>query len=84
MLRQRLVELAGNLTQLGQPRPRDRREVVVLVVKAHVVGEEVERAVVGECLWRGWSVRHRAPWRRRGLFENVLYFESGVSVGEEA
>ena len=43
---ERLVELGRDLAQPVQPRVRDLREVVVLVVEAHVVGERVERAVV--------------------------------------
>src|SRR5690606_12513821 len=42
----RLIELAGNLGQLVQTRPRNGREIVVLVVQANVAGEEVERSVV--------------------------------------
>jgi hypothetical protein len=44
------VELAGNVAQLVQPGPGDGGEVVVLVVQADVVSEEVEGSVVGEGL----------------------------------
>lgn len=41
-----VVELAGDAAQLGQAGPGDGGEVVVLVVQADVVGEEVEGPVV--------------------------------------
>jgi hypothetical protein len=52
MARQIAVKLIRNLVQLPQPGPRHSREVVVLVVQADVVREQVQRAVVRECLWR--------------------------------
>eukprot|EP00754_Rhynchopus_humris_P014920 Rhum_TRINITY_DN14420_c26_g1::Rhum_TRINITY_DN14420_c26_g1_i1::g.89568::m.89568 len=45
-LRQVVVELRRNLAHLGQTRPRDVREVMVLVVVAHVEGQVVQGAVV--------------------------------------
>jgi hypothetical protein len=47
VLRQRVVKLARKLPQRRQPSPGDGGEIVVLVVVADVVGEDVERAVVG-------------------------------------
>ena len=52
--RQVLVELAGRIVQRVQPRPRHGGEVVVLVVEADVVGQDVQGAVVGVGLvWLG-------------------------------
>lgn len=50
MARQGLVELSRDAVQLVQTRPWDGGEIVVLVVQADVVGEEIERAVVRVCL----------------------------------
>lgn len=47
---QRLVEVGRDVVQLVQARPRDGGEVMVLVVQADVIREDVERAVVGVCL----------------------------------
>lgn len=46
MARQVIVELWGQLSYLGQPTPRNIREVMVFVVIAHVKGDVVEWAVV--------------------------------------
>lgn len=40
------IEFASDAVQLVQSCPGDSGEVVVLVMQAHVVGEEVEGAVV--------------------------------------
>lgn len=53
MARQRGVELIGGGAQRGQTRPGHGREVVVLVVVADVVGQDVERAVVAVGLGDG-------------------------------
>lgn len=42
-----LVEFASDAVELVQSCPGDSGEVVVFVMQAHVVGEEVEGAVVG-------------------------------------
>mmetsp|Transcript_8718 Transcript_8718/g.21037 ORF Transcript_8718/g.21037 Transcript_8718/m.21037 type:complete len:242 (-) Transcript_8718:369-1094(-) len=42
-----VVVLGRDLVELVQPRPRDPREVVVLVVVPDAVGDQVQRAVVG-------------------------------------
>jgi hypothetical protein len=53
MARQIAVKLIRNLVQLPQPSPRHGREVVVLVVQADVVREQVQHAIVRESLrWR--------------------------------
>lgn len=76
MTRQRLVELARDAVQLGQLRPRDGGEIVVLVVQADVVGEDVEGSVVGVCLWRRQGVERV----RRGGCRFLRLF--GLEVGE--
>lgn len=75
--RQIAVELIRDLVQFPQPRPRDGGEVVVLVVQAHVVGQHVQNAVVGECLWRRRQLGLLALLigflqRTRMLCENVM------------
>jgi hypothetical protein len=44
--RQVAVELIRDLVQLPQPGPGNSREVVVFVVQTHVVGQDVQNAVV--------------------------------------
>lgn len=56
MAGQRLVELARDPVEDRQSGPRDGWEVMVLVVQADIVGEDVEGAVVGVCLWRGEGI----------------------------
>lgn len=46
MCRQGIIKLLGNLVQLGQSSPGDRREVVVLIVQTDIVSEKVQDAVV--------------------------------------
>ena len=46
MVRKRFVVLGGDATHLGEPGAGYVGEVVVLVVVAHVEGEQVESAVV--------------------------------------
>jgi hypothetical protein len=52
MARQIAVEFIRNLVQLPQPGPRHGRKIMVLVVQAHVVREQVQHAVVRESLRR--------------------------------
>lgn len=70
--RQITIELIRDLVKLPQPGPRDRREVVVLVVQTDVIGEEVERSVVRVGLGK-WDlvggVRRVLFW----LLENVVF-----------
>jgi len=54
---QRLVELACDPVEDGQPGPRDGWEVVVLVVQADVVGEDVEGSIVRVCLGRREGIK---------------------------
>jgi len=49
MLWEGLVEFAGDFSQLRKACPWDCREIVVLIVQADIVGEEVEGSVVGKC-----------------------------------
>lgn len=87
MVGQVLVELAGDLAKGGEPGPRDGGEVVVLVVEADVVGEEVEGPVVGEGLWDGDAVGGVLLLGGDGLVDVVLCDEvagEGVEgAGEE-
>lgn len=87
MAGKRLVELGRDVVELEKARPRDGWEVVVLVVQAHVVREEVQGAVVGVCL--RW---HEGGQRRRrivvllgmGLLALLLYgFRAAIGFGEE-
>lgn len=55
MCRQGLVEFRGDIAELVETGPWDGREVVVLIVEAHVVGEEVQCAVVAVRLRGGDS-----------------------------
>lgn len=45
-----LVEFLGDFVDLPESGPRNSREVVVLIVQPNVVGQEIERSVVGEGL----------------------------------
>lgn len=87
VLRQPLVELGRDLVQLGQPRPGDRREIVVFVVQSHIVRDPVERAVVAERLRDGDLVVRVAGFGRDLLVDVVLGDEvacRGVqAAGEE-
>jgi len=55
--RQVVVELVRDAIERGQAGPRNRREVVVLVVQADIIREEVECAVVRVRLGQGDFVR---------------------------
>ena len=69
--RQITIELIRDLVKLPQPGPRDRREVVVLVVQTHVVGQDVQNTVVRERLW----------WRRQlGLLALLVRLLQGARV----
>ena len=45
-----IVEFGREGTESGEPRPRDRREIVVLVMIPHIVREDVQRAVIAVSL----------------------------------
>ena len=47
MLRQRIIVLRGQRTHFGQVEARHPGEVVVLVVVADIVRQEIERTIVG-------------------------------------
>lgn len=47
MLREIAVELVGDGVELPQSRPWNSGQIVVLVVETDVVGQDVQRAVVG-------------------------------------
>jgi len=53
MARQIVVKLVGNLVQLVQSSPRNGREIMVFVVQADIVSEQIERSVVRERLGDG-------------------------------
>lgn len=89
---QRLVELARDGVQLVQSGPGDCGKIVVLVVQAHVVGEDIQWAVVGVCLRRGEGVQ----WMWSGCFGSgfglqlregfgpaVLHVREEVVLGDE-
>jgi hypothetical protein len=68
---ERLIELMGDLAELPETRPRDGGEVVVFVVQTHVVGEEVEDAVVGVS-FRGGDGRGRGLRGCIMVLKNIL------------
>lgn len=57
VVRQWLIVFLGNLVERWKPRPRNGREIVVFVVQAHVISQQVEWPVVRECLWDGSELR---------------------------
>lgn len=72
--------------QLMQPRPRDRREIMVLVVQAHIVRQHIQRAVVRVRFRRGEGPeRVRRVDGRRGLLLELgeRLGAAGFHVGEE-
>lgn len=77
---QLVVEFVRDAVQLGEPGPRDRREVVVLVVQADVVGEEVENAVVRVRLRDGDLVR-RVRGVLLGLLEDIVLGDEVAGAG---
>lgn len=84
---QLVIELAGDAVDLVQAGPGDGGKVVVLVVQADVVGDPVERAVVGKGLGDGDPVGRVTLGRGDGLVDVVLGDEvagDGVqAAGEE-
>mmetsp|Transcript_19415 Transcript_19415/g.61768 ORF Transcript_19415/g.61768 Transcript_19415/m.61768 type:complete len:385 (+) Transcript_19415:1815-2969(+) len=67
VVRQRVVELVGNLAQLGQARASHVGEVVVLVVIADVEGDPVKRTIVRVRLLAGHEgvvLRHEVARHR--------------------
>lgn len=86
MTRQRLIKLPRNLMQLMQPRPGDRREIMVLVVQAHVVGQHIQWAVVRIRFRRGEGAKRvRGVDGRSGLLLELGegLGAAGFDVGEE-
>lgn len=66
------VELAGDVVELVEAGPGDGREVMVLVVQADVVGQEVEGPVVRIRLGDGDAVRGVGLRGRYGRIDVVL------------
>lgn len=58
--RERLIELFRDAVKLMKPRPRDGREIVVLVVQADIVCQDVQGPIVGVCLW--WRKGVQRVW----------------------
>ena len=91
MPRQRVVKLGGDALDGRQPGPRHGGEIMMLVVKTDVVGEPVERAVVGEGLGDRDAVIRVARRGGDGLVDVVLCDEvagervqaAGEERGEE-
>jgi hypothetical protein len=77
---QLVVELVRDPVELGEPGPRDGREVVMLVVQTNVVGEKVKDAVVRVRLGDGDLVR---GVRRvlLGLLEDVVLGDEVAGTG---
>ena len=69
MLRQSLVELAGNLVQLWQSGPRNGREIVMFVVQPDVISNPVQWTIVTERL------RHRDLVRRVARLGGDLFVD---------
>ena len=80
MYGQLIVELVGDAVQLRQPGPRDRGEVVMLVVQTNVVCEVIENAVVGVGLWDGDFVGG-VGCVLLGLLENVVLGDEVAGAG---
>jgi hypothetical protein len=84
---QRVVEFVSNISHSMETGPGDGGEVVVLVVKTDIVGEPVERSIVGEGLGHGDLVLGIASRGGDGLVDVVLSDEvagQGVQTsGEE-
>lgn len=73
MTRQWLVEFLCDLVEFRKASPWNRGEIVVFVVEAYVVSEEIERAIVGVCLWR-WDARvSRVGCGNGGCAEEVVF-----------
>lgn len=68
----RLVKLFGNVIHGMESRPGNSREVVVLVVQPHIVGQNVKGTVVGKGLWNGDLVVGVPLRRGDGLVDVVL------------
>ena len=77
MLRKIIVELVSDVAKLMQPGPGHGGEIVVLVVEADVVCEDVGRAVVRECLGDGEGVVRIALFGGDGFVDVVLGDEVG-------
>lgn len=70
MAGERLVELFRDAVKFMEPRPRDGREIVVLVVQADIVCQDVEGPIVGVCLW----------WRKGVQRVRLLLLLAGSAV----
>lgn len=66
--------------QLRQSRPRDGREVMVLVVQAHVVRQQVQRAVIRERFWHR-GVGERVPGGGTLLLEDIVLSNEVARAG---
>lgn len=77
---QLVVEFVRDAVQFGEPGPRDGGEVVVLVVQADVVREEVEDAVVRVRLGDGNLVRG-VRCGLLGLLEDVVLGDEVAGAG---
>lgn len=75
------VELVRNLVQLPQPSPRHSREIVVLVVQADVVREQVQHAIVRERLRRRRKLGFLALLV--GLLQRARVLREDVVLGDE-
>lgn len=72
MKRQLVVKLVGEAVQRGETRPRDGREVMVLVVQSNIVCQDIQRSVVRVCLWDRDLVRGVESGGLR-LLEDVVF-----------
>lgn len=75
------VEFVRNLVELPQASPGNGGEVVVLVVQANVVGEQVQRAIVGERLW--WRGELGFLALRVGVLLRARVLREDVVLGDE-
>ena len=82
MLWQVFVEIVRDAVQGVQARPGDGREVVVLVVQANVVGEEIQRSVVRVC-FRERNLVGGIHSVFVGLLENVMFGDEVAGAGVE-
>jgi len=75
-----VIELMSDAVQLWEASPGNSREIMVLIVQADVVRQDVERAVVRVSLWDRYLIC-RVEGRGLGLFEDVVLSNEVACTG---
>jgi len=83
VVRQIIIELVSDAVQLWETGPGNSGEVMVLVVQADVVRQDVERAVVRISLWDRYLICG-VEGRGLGLFEDVVFSNEVACTGMQA